>query len=121
MTKDARKKLDPTAELGIIVGYTDTPHNYQVFFPTSERTVVRKDLKFDKKRAIRVSLEREVKLHPEEELLVPKEDEPQTDAEHPHAEDLEVETSTHAESSRDGQKCSREANMLMLDAWENVG
>eukprot|EP00253_Pinus_taeda_P025183 PITA_25183 len=36
-------------------------------------------------------------------------------------EDLGVETSTHAESSRDGRKHSREANRLMLDAQENVG
>jgi len=40
VTKDARKKLDPTTELGILVGYTDTPHNYHVFLPTSQRTVV---------------------------------------------------------------------------------
>ena len=32
VTKDARKKLDPTAKLGILVGYTDTPHDYHVFF-----------------------------------------------------------------------------------------
>ena len=40
VTKDARKKLDPTAELGILVGYTDTSHKYRVFLPTSQRTVV---------------------------------------------------------------------------------
>ena len=28
VTKDARKKLELVAELGILVGYTDTPHNY---------------------------------------------------------------------------------------------
>ena len=32
-----------------------------------------------------------------------------------------METSTHAESSRDGWKRSREADRLMLDARENVG
>ena len=31
VTKDARRKLDPTAEVGLFVGYTDTPHNYQVY------------------------------------------------------------------------------------------
>lgn len=35
VTKDARKKIDPTIELGILVGYTDTPHNYHVFLPAS--------------------------------------------------------------------------------------
>ena len=35
-----------------------------------------RDLKFDEQRAMRVSLERELKLHGDEELLVPKEEEP---------------------------------------------
>jgi len=121
VTKDARKKLDPTAELGILVGYMDTPHNYQMYLPTTQRTVVCRDLKFDEQKAMHLSLERELKLHAEEETLVPKEEEPQIDAEQPHAEDPRVETSTHAKTSRDGRKHSREANRLMLDARENVG
>jgi len=52
VTKDDQKKLKPIAELGILVGYTDTPHNYQVFLPTSQRIVVRRDLKFDEKKAM---------------------------------------------------------------------
>ena len=28
MTKDARKKLESTTDIGIFVGYTETPHNY---------------------------------------------------------------------------------------------
>jgi len=52
VTKDARKKLDPTTKLGILVGYTDTPHNYRLFLPTSQRTVVCRDLKFDKKKSM---------------------------------------------------------------------
>jgi len=28
VTKDARKKLEPTTELVIFVGYINTPHNY---------------------------------------------------------------------------------------------
>ena len=27
VTKDARKKLEPTAEVGIFFGYIETPHN----------------------------------------------------------------------------------------------
>ena len=52
VTKDAQKKLEPTTELGIFVGYTDTPHNYWVYLHTSRRTVVRRDLKFDKQKAM---------------------------------------------------------------------
>jgi len=32
-----------------------------------------------------------------------------------------VEAPTHAEESRDGRKCTREADILMHDARENVG
>ena len=102
MTKDARKKLDPTTELGILVGYMDTPHNYRVYLPTSQRTMVRKDLKFDEQKAMQVSLEREIKLHADEELSVPKEKDPYIDVEQLHAEDSGVETSTHDDTSRDG-------------------
>ena len=35
VTKYARNKLDPITELGILVWYTDTRHNYRVFLPTS--------------------------------------------------------------------------------------
>eukprot|EP00253_Pinus_taeda_P031941 PITA_31941 len=68
VTKDAQKKLELTIELGILVGYTDTPHTYQL-----------------------------------------------------HAKVPGVETSTQAESSRDGQKRTREAFKLLEDARENVG
>eukprot|EP00253_Pinus_taeda_P036638 PITA_36638 len=76
VTKDARKKLQPTTELGILA---------------------------------------------EEELLVPKEEEPQTDVEQPHAEVPGVETSTHVESSKEGWKRTREVEKLLMDARENVG
>ena len=36
VTNDSRKKLEPTAEVGIFVVYTDTPHNYRVYFPYSQ-------------------------------------------------------------------------------------
>ena len=52
VTKYARKKLEPTPELGIFVGYTDTPHNYQVYMQTSWMTVVRRDVKFDEEKAM---------------------------------------------------------------------
>ena len=113
VTKDARKKLEPTAELGILVGYTDTPHNYQVYLPTSRRIMVCRDLKFDDQKAMRVSLERELQLQVVEELLLPNKEEPQTDAEQLHAEVPGVETSTQEESSIDGRKRMREDNRLL--------
>ena len=32
VTKDGRKKLEPTAEVGIFVEYIETPYNYHVYF-----------------------------------------------------------------------------------------
>jgi len=57
-------------------------------------TMVRKNVKFDELKAMSVSLERELELHADEEILAPKVEEPQIDVEQPHAEDLGVDTST---------------------------
>jgi hypothetical protein len=92
VNKDARKKLELTAEVGIFVGYTETPHNYRVYFPNSKMTVMRHDIKFDEGKSMRLSLERELDLHVEEELLVPK-DESQ-DVDQPHEEVHGVEETT---------------------------
>ena len=47
MTKDTRKKLEPTNEVGIFVGYTKTPNNFRVYFPKRKMIFVRWDIKFD--------------------------------------------------------------------------
>jgi hypothetical protein len=120
VTKDAKKKLEPTAEAGIFVGYIEKPHNYCVYLPNSKMTVMRRDIKFDEGKAIRLSLERELDLHAEEEMLVPK-DESQ-DVDQPHEEVHEVEETTQADPSiRNGRKCTTEADRLGLDVAQNVG
>ena len=35
VTKNARKNPEPTTEIGIFVGYIETPQNYHVYFPNS--------------------------------------------------------------------------------------
>ena len=50
LTKNVRKTLESTAEVGIFVGYTETPHNYRVYFPDSRKTVVRRDIKFMRRK-----------------------------------------------------------------------
>ena len=40
VTKDTQKKIEATTEFGIFLGYTDTPHNYQVYLPTNRMEVV---------------------------------------------------------------------------------
>lgn len=120
VTKDAWKNLDPTIELGIFVGYTNTPHNYQVYLPSNKMTVVCRDVSFNEEKAMRCSLERELQLHAYEEILAPKQ-EPQDDVDFPHVREQRVESPTHADTSRDGRKCIREANRLIHYARENVG
>jgi len=64
-------------------------------------TVVRRDVRFNEEKAIRVSLERDLELHADEEILSPKFEEPQIDVEQPHLEDTGVETSTQVESFKE--------------------
>ena len=47
-----------------------------MYFPDSRMTVVRRHIKFHEEKTMKLSLERELHLHAEEEILVPK-DEPQ--------------------------------------------
>jgi hypothetical protein len=118
--KNVRKKLQPTAKVGIFVGYTETPHNYCVYFPNSKMIVMQWDIKFDEGKSMQLLLERELDLHAEEELLVPK-DESQ-DVDQPHEKVHGVEEATHAEPSiRNGINHTMEANRLRLDAAQNVG
>ena len=99
----------------IFVGYTETPHNYRVYFPKFRMTVVRRDIKFNEEKAMKLSLERELHLHVEEEILVPK-DEP-LDVDQPQEEIHGVEESTHAEPIiRQGRKHTIEVGRLKLDA-----
>jgi hypothetical protein len=44
VTKNTRKKMEPTAQVGIFVGYTKTPHNYPVYLPNSKMIVMRRDI-----------------------------------------------------------------------------
>jgi len=74
VTKEERKNLEPTTELGIFVGYTDTPHNYQVYLPSHRMIVVRRDVKFDEQKGMRCSLERELQFQADEEILALKEE-----------------------------------------------
>jgi hypothetical protein len=120
VTMNARKKLEPTAEVGIFVGYTETPYNYRAYFPNSKMIVMRRDIKFDEGKAMRLSLERELDLHAEEELLVPKDK--FQDVDHPHEEVHGVEEATHAEPSIiNDKKRTTKVDRLRLDVAQNVG
>ena len=101
------------------MGYTETPHNYRVYLPDSWKTVVRRDIKFHEEKAMNLSLERELHLHANEELLVPK-DEPQ-DVDQPQEEVHGVEETSHAVPTIRGWKRTTEAERLAQDAEKIVG
>jgi hypothetical protein len=119
VTKDAKKKLEPIAKVGIFVGCIETPHNYHVYFSNRKMTVMQRDIKFDEGKAMRLSLERKLGLHAKEELLVPK-DESQ-DVDQPHEEVHGVVETTHAKPSiKNGIKRTMEAHRLRLYVAQNV-
>jgi hypothetical protein len=69
---------------------------------------------------MRLSLEREIDLHGEEELLVPKDESQGVDQ--PHEEVHGVEEATHVEPSiKNGRNHTTKADRLRLDAAQNVG
>ena len=104
------------------MGYNGTPHNYLVDMPTIRMTMVRRDIKFNEEKVMRLSLERELELHENEDLLAPKVEGPQIDVEQTHVEVQRVETSTQAESSeREESALERLTNCWMMHGrmWEN--
>ena len=52
-------KLEPTADKGIFVGYSETLKAYRIYIPAKRKVVVRLDVKFEEKRAFRRSWELE--------------------------------------------------------------
>ena len=52
-----RKKLDPSGEKGLLVGYSETSKAYRVYIPARKRIIVSRDVQFDEDRALRRSID----------------------------------------------------------------
>jgi hypothetical protein len=52
---EKRTKLEPTAEKGIFVGYSETSKAYRIYIPSLKKTMVRRDVKFEEDKAFRKS------------------------------------------------------------------
>ena len=52
-----RKKLDPSGEKGLLVGYSDISKVYRVYIPSPRRIIVSRYFQFDEDRALRRSLD----------------------------------------------------------------
>lgn len=55
--KEKRTKLEPTADKGIFVRYSETSKAYRIYIPVKRKVVVRQDVKFEEERAFRRSQE----------------------------------------------------------------
>jgi len=55
--KEKRTKLEPTAEKGIFMGYSETSKAFQIYIPAQRKVVVRQDVKFEEDTAFRRSRE----------------------------------------------------------------
>ena len=55
--KEKRTKLEPIAEKGIFVGYSEISKAFRIYIPTRRKVVVRWDVKFKEDRAFRRSWE----------------------------------------------------------------
>lgn len=49
--KEQRTKLEPMAEKSIFMGYSETLKTYQIFIPSKQRLVTRRDVNFEEERA----------------------------------------------------------------------
>jgi hypothetical protein len=55
--KELRKKMEPTAEKGIFVGYSEVSKAYRIYIPALKRVVVRRDVKLEEQKAFERSRE----------------------------------------------------------------
>ena len=61
---DSRKKLDPSGEKGLLVGYSETSKAYRVYILARKRIIVSKDVQFDEDRALLRSMDLPVEQQP---------------------------------------------------------
>lgn len=63
--KEDRTTLEPIANKGIFVGYSETSKAYRIYIPAQRKVVVRQDVKFEEERAVRRSQELEYPESPD--------------------------------------------------------
>jgi hypothetical protein len=67
---ERRTKLEPTAQQGILVGYSEVSKAYRIYIPPFRRVVVSKDVRFEEDRAFARSPESRVGDEDDAELPV---------------------------------------------------
>jgi hypothetical protein len=79
---ERRTKLDPTAQQGILVGYSEVSKAYRMYIPSLRKVVVSRDVRFEEDRNFARSLESRVRFEDDAELsvAVSEEAQPQIDS-----------------------------------------
>ena len=54
---DTRKKLDPSGEKGLLIGYSETLKPYKVYIPARKRIIVSRDVQFDQDTTLQRSMD----------------------------------------------------------------
>ena len=54
---DSRKKLDPSGEKGLLIGYNKTSKVYKIYIHARKGFIVSRNFQFDEDRALRISLD----------------------------------------------------------------
>jgi hypothetical protein len=67
---EKRTKLDPTAQQGILVGYSEVSKAYRIYIPSLRRVVVSRDVRFEEGRAFQRSLESRVSVEDDAEAQI---------------------------------------------------
>jgi hypothetical protein len=67
---ERRTKIDPIAQQGILVGYSEVSKAYHIYIPPVRRVVVRKDVIFEEDRVFQRSLELRVSVKDDAEALI---------------------------------------------------
>jgi hypothetical protein len=52
---EKRTKLDPTAEKGLLVGYSEASKAYKIYVPAHRKVIACRDVQFEEERALRRS------------------------------------------------------------------
>ena len=67
---EKRTKLDPTAQQGILAGYSEVSKAYRIHIPSLRRVVVSRDVRFEEDRDFQRSLESRVSVEDDAEALI---------------------------------------------------
>jgi hypothetical protein len=65
--KDKRKKLEPSGQRGIFVGYSESSKTYRIYVPSQQKIEISRNVTFDERIAFKKSIEEPIESNEKEE------------------------------------------------------